>query len=204
MHLKDVAEWISNLCPSGDFVDCPAEGTDCEDNPPSCFENIELIGFGPEFDGNYTSHSHKQAIEFYENGKQLYILNVEDSGYNRKCLWWYKTSRNWILGDCENVGTYKGFAYIQPDVPCPHPEEELWVNPKTGKYFPNIKNFSKESLEPGKRPEKSEEETDHDEGAGFGLPLEKSGSAGLSAVVRTGYYEQKCHWQYWSPRWRCV
>ena len=38
-----------------------------------------------------------------------------------KCVWWYHKHRYWHLSDCEYVGTSIAFAYIDAEVPCPHP-----------------------------------------------------------------------------------
>jgi hypothetical protein len=178
---KNVAPWTSSYCPSNDSIECPA-GNGCEDNPPSCFSSLELEGFGLDYDGRYASHSHLFSTEFYESSKPLYTLKSEYSETMDKCLWWHRRLRNWVLGECQNVGTSKSFAYINADVPCPHPEEQRWVNSKTGMYLKGIKNYSEERpmtiLNLSRTGNQADVELHHDKGAAFGQPLEITSTSG--------------------------
>ena len=36
------------------------------------------------------------------------------------CIWWYKPTRNWFIGDCTDAGKKVGYAYLQSDLPCPY------------------------------------------------------------------------------------
>ena len=186
---KDVAPRESDFCPSNDFVDCPMNGQGCEDSPPSCFNNFELEGFGQDYDGPYS-----WGEDRYENSKQIYILQSEPSD---KCVWWYFESRHWILGHCEDVGSNVGFAYIDADIPCPHPEEERWVSTETGSYLDGIKNYSAERC-------KSFEDGTAVCAASSVSPLETTATAGVGVTVREGQFVQTCRWRFVSRKWRCI
>ena len=187
-----VAPRESNECPSNDSVDCP-QGEDCEDSPPSCFAFFELEGFGSGYDGFYNSDRTNQ----YAASKQLYVIEPEFEVQGDKCVWWFRPCRRWWLGDCEHVGTNQGFAYIDADVPCPHPEEERWKNPESGEFFYNIHNYSADRC-------KYFPDGTAVCGAGFSAPLETSATAGVSAVVQDGTFKQACKWRYLRKQWRCV
>jgi hypothetical protein len=188
---KDVAPRQSQVCPSGNVIDCP-QGHNCEDNPPSCFNAFELEGFGPDYDGYYKSEDR------FENTKQIYNLEpTTKSNESEKCAWWYLRLRQWHIGECDKVGTDESFAYIEPDVPCPHPEEVRWVNSATGEYFKNIHNYSAERC-------KTFPDGTAVCGAAASSPLETSATAGVNAIIRNGTYIQMCRWRLQRHQWRCI
>ena len=184
------SRWIedrdSTDCESGDFIVCP-QGNECEDNPPSCHTfNFNLNGFGHEFDGQYIQNSDR-----YENTKNIY------TNYD-KCIWWLLDWRSWILGDCEDLGSDKGYAYIEADVKCPE-SETRWRSLASGEYFTNIQICYGDCWS----------ETDDDSpkpqyGAPYVPPLEHSSAVGVNAVVQDGTYKQRCNWRFRQNKWRCV
>jgi len=188
---KDVAPRESDVCPSNDCVECP-HGDGCEDSPPSCFNNFELEGFGEDYDGFYL-----WGNDQYENSKQIYVLQSKALQPLDKCVWWFLEYRQWILGDCEDVGSNVGFAYIDADVQCPHPEEERWKSTVTGAYLEGIKNYSADRC-------KSNEDGTAVCGASSVPPLEASATVGVGVTVKEGQFVQSCKWRFIRRQWRCV
>jgi hypothetical protein len=185
----------SQVCPSGRAINCP-QGHNCEDNPPSCLSELSLEGFGPDYDGGYSS-----TRDRFENAKQIYQLGYPDyrtlSSISEKCIWWLLQSRQWHIGECNNVGTNESFAYIYADVPCPHPEEERWVHSETGEYLKNIHNYSNDRC-------KVNPDGPSVCGAEYSLPLDTSATTGVNAIIRNGAYIQTCTWKLRRHQWRCI
>ncbi len=187
-----VAPRLTSLCPSGESAPCP-DGSGCEDNPPSCFEFFELEGFGKDYDGFYNFDTKHQ----YEASKQLYVLEPDFQVQGDKCIWWFRPCRRWWLGHCEHVGTNTGFAYIDADVVCPHPEEQRWMNPETGKYFVDIRNYSAERC-------KHFADGTAVCGATSTSPLSSVASNGENAVVVNNRYVEMCSWRFSNGAWSCI
>ena len=193
---KNVSPRESDSCPSKDSVDCPS-GPDCEDSPPSCLNSFELEGFGLHFDGFYKTQDFKTGQILFQDAKQIYFLSDNNFQPKDKCVWWIRHIRRWYLGDCLHVGTKNGFAYIDADVPCPHPEEHRWRRAKTGQFFTDIHNYSEDRCKP------SGDGTSLC-GASSVQPLELSATAGVKATVREGKFRQSCNWRFHRNQWRCI
>ena len=73
-------------------------------------------GFNNEFDAHYQSGwTNNETGEFltqYMDGKQIFVSDAY-------CVWWHREFRHWWIGDCQNVGTNSGYAYIDSDERCP-------------------------------------------------------------------------------------
>ena len=188
---KNVEPRNSDICPSGDVIGCPL-GEGCEDSPPSCFQFFELEGFGKEYDGLYNFDSKSQ----YEASKQLYIVEPDFGVQGDKCIWWFRPCRRWWLGPCQNIGTNRGFAFIDAEVPCPHPEEERWRNPESGEYFTNIRNYSAERC-------KYFNDGTAVCGASSSTPLSTTTPNGENAVVVNNRYVEICSSRLKEGQWEC-
>ena len=165
----------------------------CEDSPPSCFAFFELEGFGSGYDGFYNSDRTNQ----YAASKQLYVIEPEFEVQGDKCVWWFRPCRRWWLGDCKHVGTNQGFAYIDADVPCPHPEEKRWKNPVSGEYFTDIANYSAERC-------KYFPDGTAVCGATTSAPLTEEAKNGENAIVRNNKYIEMCSWRFSNGKWTCL
>ena len=116
-----------------------------------------------------------------------------------KCIWWLLDWRSWILGDCEDLGSDQGFAYIEADVKCPEVETQ-WRSIASGEYFTNIQICNGDCW--------SGTDDDYILKPVLGAPyiplLEHSSAVGVNAVVQDGTYKQRCKWRYRQNQWRCV
>ena len=113
--LKDYtseATWSVEKCEEGEVIDCPKSS--CEDLQSTCIPNLHVSN------SNETEEYYSKK-EYLEANRPIYLRKNGD-----KCIWWNKAHRRWWLGQCENVGTSSGNAYLQEDFNCPHGYQSTW------------------------------------------------------------------------------
>jgi hypothetical protein len=66
-----------------------------------------------EYDGSYIT------TEWLESNHPVF----RNEGF---CFWWYRPSRHWYLGRCEDVGAGSGFIYLSEDNTCPSDYPSTW------------------------------------------------------------------------------
>ncbi len=167
-NLDEPEFWISNAC-QADSIACP--GSHCEDSEDKCFLDLKVSG-----DSNHNGYYNK--IIYSEGNRPIYLIEDGDL-----CIWWHQPYRHWWIGDCENIGTNSGFAYLQEDSSCPNtpnPSNPTW---RRGGSDEILNEFE---LTAEKSPL---------EAVGV-LSVIFSGTAGVNVIIREGKYKQSCRFVY--------
>ena len=108
--ISNLSDWSSDSC----------EGTTNENHRPCCTRcydagchesiTVKIHNLSPNYDEIYDKTANLEANRPIFTG-----LNAREG----KCMWWYRPSRHWWIGQCEDIGQNAGFANIDEDVSCP-------------------------------------------------------------------------------------
>jgi hypothetical protein len=123
-----------------------------------------------------------------------------------KCIWWFKSDRQWQMGPCEEIGRKSSYAHLACHNRCPDSKE--WKNVATKKLFTNVEFF----LDQGgcfsggdvKINGKCEEKPGQCAGADGHPSISQSSTAGINAVISNGRYVQRCKWRFRRGQWQCL
>jgi hypothetical protein len=176
-NLNETEFWISDAC-EADAIDCAA--TQCEDLNEDCYRSLSVTGES-DHGGIY------KKIDYLEANRPIYKKEEGDS-----CIWWHQPYRHWLIGPCENVGTYSGYAYLEEDTSCPELYNGRKATWRRGDSDEVIVGFSATPKV--------------QDCCAQTLAVEPSSSgptAGVNVIVREGKYKQSCRFVIRNGQFRC-
>jgi hypothetical protein len=183
-NLDEPEFWISEAC-QADAIACPDPC--CEDLKDECKGYGKVAGES-KYSGFYTK------IEYSEANRPIYR---KDSGKGDSCIWWHKPYRHWWIGDCEQVGTNSGYAYILEDTSCPDSSNPTWrirgseemENALLSALFFDYDN--------------NDDSYEVQNESGSSQPSFSTGTAAINVIVREGKFKQTCKFVFRNGQFRC-
>ena len=182
--------WPSETC-NGEAVYCHASS--CEDfNSFSCApclfsigcsEYVKINGMSYAYDGLYS------PTKYLESNRVVFL---KDDGH---CIWWNYQYRNWWVGQCENVGSNSGFAYLEEDSTCPFNDNifssiqitQTWRRGESDELIDGVEVLERRNYY----------------ASAYVAAVEQTASAAVNAISRNGQYQQKCRFVYNNGNYRC-